>query len=38
MDRLPVVAHEEAMELAKAHRLHGLGLSWVDVHHHPNGC
>lgn len=32
MDRLPVVAHEEVMEFAKAHRLHGLGLSWVDVH------
>ena len=29
---VPVVAHEEVVELVRAHRLHGRGAGWIDIH------
>lgn len=28
----PIASHDEALALVEAHRLHGAGLGWVDVH------
>ena len=32
LHRVPTVAHEEVVFLTLARKLHGRGLSWIDVH------
>jgi hypothetical protein len=29
---VPALSHDEATHLLDAHRLHGHGLGWIDVH------
>ena len=32
LPKAPVAEHGEVLELVRAHRLHGQGLGWIDVH------
>lgn len=32
MRQAPLVPHAEVVTFVNSHRLHGLGLSWIDVH------
>ena len=32
MHRVPSVSHAEVVTFAQAHKLHGLGIGWIDVH------
>ena len=32
IERCPTVPHDDAVALVQQGRLHGLGLSWIDVH------